>query len=1098
MAIAQPSHSEDRISEVYYGSGVSERQAKRARDRIHWMCKSVDGRRVLDVGCSQGIAAILLGREGYDVVGIDTSATAIDFAIADLAKEIKEVRGRVKFSQIDLFSLNETEHFDTVILGEVLEHQVDAEDFLRRAMETLGVGGRIVATTPFGYAPHDDHKSTMFLSWLIRLSDMSIHVKTCEVVDGYIRLVITKLGEGQRAIIPSPSTLLKKTESAAVNSQRRLHAMIEQRQDAIDRLEDMQKSAEEARQKHDEMKRLVDELTSFTHFMRRGEALSDATSQLPEQIDQLRRTADELWRFRNISQLEAELSAAKAQDSVLTVLSNRLKAVIRELESSRRDEQVLRSSMSLALGSELVASLRRPWRIILLPLFLVRAVRRTVAERRSLPAKARPSHKLKEGVTTLVVASHQVIVEQSVIADQIYEISIGIAGETIPCRKGLVLEVLVDAKELQVFLEQNPHFRKRSSTGTAFIYVDITGLALQRVSTIIQTGRSTKFVKLALSRFRGEESVTVILHALRTLRPGEELAGKMRNSAISKEKSARGTSIRVLSILDTFTESCLEPEVELIPVSKSEWREEVDRSASKLLFVESAWRGNGGEWNYALTKPEKHGKELKELIRYCSEKRIPSLFWNKEDPANFDVFIDAATWFDYIFTTDIGSIANYRHRTGKDNAFVLPFAAQPAMHNPIRSGEVVPRIAFTGSWRGLKYPARAKWIETLLDPLAEADLLDIFDRYAGTTDNPDLTFPDSLRPAVKGALSYNDLVAQVYKRYAAFVNVNSVDSSDTMLARRVFEILGCGAPVISSPSPAIERTFGDVVLTPASKSEALATGQRLLTDLVYREDLATRGVRLVHSEHTYGHRLEEICERVGLPYVARKPKLVTVICVSKRPNFLAHVHTQIARQNHKHVELIFVQNSAAFREDEIAARFSDFKLRLLNIPEEQFLADGLNAAVKVAGGDYIAKFDDDDHYGPNYLSDSLLAFDYAPAAGVVGKRSFFAYIEARDQTVLRFPGQSYRFCRQVHGGTLVWDRRKIEGLTFEPVPRGTDTRFLDAVKRKGIKIFSTDPFNFVHVRYSDKGRHTWVIEDEEFVSKAVNVGSGLPEKLFLN
>ena len=100
--------------------------------------------------------------------------------------------------------------------------------------------------------------------------------------------------------------------------------------------------------------------------------------------------------------------------------------------------------------------------------------------------------------------------------------------------------------------------------------------------------------------------------------------------------------------------------------------------------------------------------------------------------------------------------------------------------------------------------------------------------------------------------------------------------------------------------------------------------------------------------------------------------------------------------------------------------------------------------------------------------------------------------------MLRFPGQSYKFSRHVHGGTLVWDRQKLEGLEFEPVQRGTDTRFLDEGRRRGVKIFSTDPFNFVHVRYADKNRHTWKIDDEEFVSKAVKIGSGLREEVVLN
>ena len=236
MLPAHPSNFEDRISEVYYGGLSSERLTQRARDRIHWMCQSADGKKVLDVGCSQGIASILLGREGYNVVGIDTNSGAIEFANTDLRKEAEEVRGRVEFLEADLFSFDEVASFDTVILGEVIEHMMDPLACLQRALIPLRTGGRIVATTPFGHAPHDDHKSTMFLSWLFQLSDLSICVDTCEIVDGYVKLILTKLPEDQPSSLPSLRKLLRTTESGTLNSQRRLHAMIDQRQEEIERL----------------------------------------------------------------------------------------------------------------------------------------------------------------------------------------------------------------------------------------------------------------------------------------------------------------------------------------------------------------------------------------------------------------------------------------------------------------------------------------------------------------------------------------------------------------------------------------------------------------------------------------------------------------------------------------------------------------------------------------------------------------------------------------------------------------------------------------------------------------------------------------------
>ena len=53
----------DRISEVYKGEIWDEALQQRARNRIHWLTSHAHGR-VLDVGCSQGIASLLVARNG--------------------------------------------------------------------------------------------------------------------------------------------------------------------------------------------------------------------------------------------------------------------------------------------------------------------------------------------------------------------------------------------------------------------------------------------------------------------------------------------------------------------------------------------------------------------------------------------------------------------------------------------------------------------------------------------------------------------------------------------------------------------------------------------------------------------------------------------------------------------------------------------------------------------------------------------------------------------------------------------------------------------------------------------------------------------------
>ncbi len=81
--------NDDRISEVYRGEIWAEPAQDRARRRINWMCSSAIGDKVLDIGTSQGIAAILLGREGFTVTGVDIQPDRIDTRLQTWPKRLK-------------------------------------------------------------------------------------------------------------------------------------------------------------------------------------------------------------------------------------------------------------------------------------------------------------------------------------------------------------------------------------------------------------------------------------------------------------------------------------------------------------------------------------------------------------------------------------------------------------------------------------------------------------------------------------------------------------------------------------------------------------------------------------------------------------------------------------------------------------------------------------------------------------------------------------------------------------------------------------------------------------------------------------------------
>jgi hypothetical protein len=221
---------------------------------------------------------------------------------------------------------------------------------------------------------------------------------------------------------------------------------------------------------------------------------------------------------------------------------------------------------------------------------------------------------------------------------------------------------------------------------------------------------------------------------------------------------------------------------------------------------------------------------------------------------------------------------------------------------------------------------------------------------------------------------------------------------------------------------------------------------------------------------------------------------VTAIVVSKRPQLVDRVVDIIRAQTHRPAQVVFVCHGSDFMPDQVAEKFLSAGIKCLVIPleaEGTYLADGLNLAREHARTPLIAKIDDDDYYGPNYLKDACLAFTYTDAT-IVGKNSYFCYLEKTDQTLLRFPGRHYRNTSLVHGGTLVWREELIRHVRFPRMRQGTDSNFLKTVRSAGGRIVSIDPFNFVHVRYANTSQHTWQIDDATFAEKATHLSAGLP------
>jgi glycosyltransferase involved in cell wall biosynthesis/2-polyprenyl-3-methyl-5-hydroxy-6-metoxy-1,4-benzoquinol methylase len=316
----------DRIAELYNGEIFTEETAEVARRRIHWMCSQCEGESVLDIGCSQGITCLLLAREGMSVTGLDSHPEAMAYARNATKGEIAAVQDRIRWIEGDLADLDIEARFDTLLMGEVIEHQALPPRFLARALQFAKPGARIVLTTPFGLYPHPDHKVSLFPRDLASMAQhLAIDIELLDVTDGYMRLVARAPGRaGGGGLLPIAQTLLVTTEQATLASQGELYERLSVRGELLKKRTETIKSLQ---------KQLADSL--------KGTKSAEATTaaKLATLERERARAADAYAEQR------AEVESLRSRVKTLTLREAELEAGLADLT---RREKALQSEWTIA------------------------------------------------------------------------------------------------------------------------------------------------------------------------------------------------------------------------------------------------------------------------------------------------------------------------------------------------------------------------------------------------------------------------------------------------------------------------------------------------------------------------------------------------------------------------------------------------------------------------------------------------------------------------------------------------------------------------------------------------------------------------------
>lgn len=463
--------------------------------------------------------------------------------------------------------------------------------------------------------------------------------------------------------------------------------------------------------------------------------------------------------------------------------------------------------------------------------------------------------------------------------------------------------------------------------------------------------------------------------------------------------------LKVAAIMDAFTLGNFKSECELFEVTADNWQAQLDEFKPDLFFLESAWEGKNKSW---YKKIANGSKELYDLTSYCHAKGIPVIFWNKEDPVYTDVFMSAASCADYVFTTDFDCIERYKRTLQHNNVYLLHFSAQPLVHNPAEMHDRKDMFCFAGAYYH-RYRDRSRVFDDFADAFEKGKGLEIFDRNLGSA-RPEHAFPQRYSKMIVGTLKPDDIHI-AYKGYNYGINMNSVSQSQTMFARRVYELLASNTVSVGNYSRGVKNLFGDLTVATDSADTMQKQLERYCGTMENYRKFRLLGLRKVLKDHLCEDRLGFIAECVFGRDMREPLPLITVASDAVSEEEKARVSKSFERQSYKNKKLVFVN-------------------------DEEYKAEG----------GFVAAFSANDYYGENYLLDLALSVRYSKLDGF-GKLHYYSKTE--NGVSINGTDGTYKPCSSLFSTRSIIRAEKISDIST----------FAKGIEISG-EFFCTDEFGY--------------------------------------
>ncbi|MCL6573701.1 MAG: glycosyltransferase [Bacillus sp. (in: Bacteria)] len=224
--------------------------------------------------------------------------------------------------------------------------------------------------------------------------------------------------------------------------------------------------------------------------------------------------------------------------------------------------------------------------------------------------------------------------------------------------------------------------------------------------------------------------------------------------------------------------------------------------------------------------------------------------------------------------------------------------------------------------------------------------------------------------------------------------------------------------------------------------------------------------------------------------------MISVVACTNREGYVGNIIRNFQKQSLQEKELILILNSSKlnFQRIQQVLRENSITSQLLHFPAKISLGECLNRGGAGAKYDYIAKMDDDDYYGEDYLTEAYQAL-LQTKADVVGKSSFYIFFMGKKELRLYNPSHEnswiinnghnhYKTSYFLSGATLVFKKGLLKSIAFPLVNQGEDSGFQRLCFTNKRTMYSLGKDHYVYVRYETPHTHTSDVTDMMLRSKS--------------